>query len=149
MKFLSRVFNQLKPRRVTDEQTPQRENMNTGSYPSSFYHDELERALGEQCFGIHSYKVLNTSSPRQSSAAVITLEGQRLNVILTGQGYSVESKRSDGTDPTSTVTSNPPRPQIYETIECLLLDISPLYASRRQEHLFLALQSLSRSTYHR
>ncbi|EAU85868.2 hypothetical protein CC1G_12326 [Coprinopsis cinerea okayama7 len=62
--------------------------MSFGSTPSSFYHDELERALAEQRFGVHSYRILS-SSPRQSSAFVTTLEGHKLNVALTAQGYTV------------------------------------------------------------
>ncbi|KAG2010213.1 hypothetical protein CC2G_013052 [Coprinopsis cinerea AmutBmut pab1-1] len=134
MKFLCRVFNQLYFRKTGDPDS--QSTMSFGSTPSSFYHDELERALAEQRFGVHSYRILS-SSPRQSSAFVTTLEGHKLNVALTAQGYTVESKRSDGTE--STV---PPR--TYETIEDLLQAISPSYSIRRQERLISALQNISR-----
>ncbi|KAH6912941.1 hypothetical protein BKA70DRAFT_1097942 [Coprinopsis sp. MPI-PUGE-AT-0042] len=62
--------------------------MTSSSLPSSFYHEELDRALSEQRSSIQSYRIIS-SSARQSSAAIVTLEGHKLNVVLTTQGYSV------------------------------------------------------------
>jgi hypothetical protein len=59
------------------------------SSTTSFYRDELERALGEQRFGLQTYKVIS-STPRQSSATVVTLEGISLTITLNTQGYSVQ-----------------------------------------------------------
>lgn len=54
----------------------------------SFCNAELDRALKEQGFAIHSYAI-TSSSPRQASASVVLLEGRRLTITLTTQGYSV------------------------------------------------------------
>jgi hypothetical protein len=87
MKFMARIFNQLVSRQGEDP-TPQK-TMYLPNSPATFFRDELDRALREQSFGIQSYK-LGGSTPRQSSASVLTLEGLTLTIILTTQGYSVQ-----------------------------------------------------------
>ncbi|KAF8964352.1 GSKIP domain-containing protein [Flammula alnicola] len=99
--------------------------MPSSSPSSSFCHTELQRALKEQAFGIKSFTV-SSSSSQQAIANIVLLDGPKLAVELTTQGYSVVS------------TTN-----VYETIEDLLQSESPLYARKRQELLYAKLANLS------
>ena len=54
----------------------------------SFYQTEFQRALKEQAFGIKSFAMVS-SSLYQATASIVTLEGSKLLVQLTTQGYSV------------------------------------------------------------
>jgi len=104
------------------------DSMNFPSSPSSsFCRTELQRALKEQAFGIQTFSI-TSSSAEQASASVVLLEGQKLVVQLTSQGYSVVNLK-----PT----------HIHETIENLLQSLSPLYIGKRQEALLAALSKLS------
>ena len=55
---------------------------------SSFCQTEFQRALKEQAFGIKSFAMVS-SSPHQATASIVILEGSKLLVQLTTQGYSV------------------------------------------------------------
>lgn len=55
---------------------------------SSFCRTELQRALKEQAFGIQNFSI-TSSSAQQASALVVLLEGQKLVVQLTTEGFSV------------------------------------------------------------
>lgn len=55
---------------------------------SSFCQTEFQRALKEQAFGIKSFAMVSSSS-HQATASVVILEGSKLLVQLTTQGYSV------------------------------------------------------------
>jgi hypothetical protein len=55
---------------------------------SSFYQTEFQRALEEQAFGIKSFAMVSSSS-HQATASIVILEGSKLLVQLTTQGYSV------------------------------------------------------------
>ena len=61
------------------------------SSSSSFCRTELQRALKEQAFGIQNFSI-TSSSAEQASALVVLLEGQRLVVQLTTEGFSVCKK---------------------------------------------------------
>ncbi|KAJ3567041.1 hypothetical protein NP233_g6619 [Leucocoprinus birnbaumii] len=100
------------------------------SMSSSFFGQELHRALREQGPAIHGFKIVS-ASPLQAVARVKTLEGHTLEVLLTQQGYKVDCKPNEGMT------------QAFETVEDLLHSISPLYAQRRSEALFEALKRLS------
>ncbi|KAF9483380.1 hypothetical protein BDN70DRAFT_799882 [Pholiota conissans] len=91
----------------------------------SFCDAELLRALNEQSFGIKSFTV-SSSSPQQAIATIVLLDGPKLTVQLTTQGYSVVSTT-----------------KVYETIEDLLQASSPMYDKRRQEALYAKLSKLS------
>ena len=65
--------------------------MSFSSSSSSFCQTELQRALKEQTFGIQNFSI-TSSSAEQASALVVLLEGQRLVVKLTAQGFSVRKK---------------------------------------------------------
>ncbi|KAF9013528.1 hypothetical protein BDQ17DRAFT_1297221 [Cyathus striatus] len=106
------------------------------THSSSFYRDELQRAFSEQSFGIRSFHI-TSSNARQAVATVVLLEGQKLIVVLTNQGYSVDLEKSPGV-PRSTGTD-----VVHEAVENLLQSISPLYIQRRQEALLSALGRLS------
>jgi hypothetical protein len=59
-----------------------------GPMSTSFYAQELNRALREQGLAIHSFRVVNATS-LQAVAHVKVLEGHSLGVVLTQQGYKV------------------------------------------------------------
>jgi len=94
---------------------------------SSFCRTELQTALKEQAFGIQSFSI-TSSSAQQASASILLLEGQKLVVQLTNQGFSVVNSKTT---------------KIHETIEDLLQSASPLYVKKRQEALLAALSKLS------
>ncbi|KDR82798.1 hypothetical protein GALMADRAFT_849655 [Galerina marginata CBS 339.88] len=105
-----------------------RASMTVSSSSSSFCQTELHRALKEQVFGIKSFTVLS-SSLEQASASVILLEGPKVIIQLTTQGYCVVSAGATS--------------RIHETIEDLLQSTSPLYAKKRHEVLMAKLARLS------
>jgi hypothetical protein len=88
-----------------------------------------------------------SSSAEQASASVVLLEGQRIVVQLTTEGFSVCIKAFFTTVLATHVfcpqVVNPKSAKIHETIENLLQSVSPLYAKKRQEELFAALSKLS------
>ncbi|TFK40539.1 hypothetical protein BDQ12DRAFT_456878 [Crucibulum laeve] len=106
------------------------------STPASFFRDEMHRALDEQGFGIRSFTVTSSNS-RQAVASVLLLEGHKINICLTSQGYSVDAEKNPG------MSRNTTNPIIHETLEALLQNLSPLYIQKRQETLFAALENLS------
>lgn len=62
--------------------------MTFDSSPATFYRDELDAALREQLFGIRDYRITSSTS-RQATAMLVTLEGLKLTIVLNSQGYSV------------------------------------------------------------
>jgi len=60
---------------------------------SSFYGDELLRALTEQSFGIKIFSILATTQ-LQATASVTLLEGRQLDIKLAMRGYSVRAVSS-------------------------------------------------------
>ncbi|KAF6757381.1 GSKIP domain-containing protein [Ephemerocybe angulata] len=135
MKMMSRIFNHLMSRQ--DGASPSSKTMCYPPSPTTFFRDELESALREQSFGLQSFRV-TSSTPRQSSASLVTLEGLSLTIVLNTQGYSVDAKRSDAFQ-----SLKPGQLHVYETIENLLQTISPMYTQRHQGQLFEALQRLA------
>ncbi|KAF9454696.1 hypothetical protein P691DRAFT_804042 [Macrolepiota fuliginosa MF-IS2] len=97
---------------------------------TSFYGQELHRALKEQGAAIHGFKLVNVGT-LQAVARVRLLEGHSIDVTLTQQGYKVECKVNEGVA------------QIFETIEDLFHSTSPLYTQKRSEALFEALKRIS------
>jgi len=116
------------------------------SSSSSFWHTEFQRALKEQAFGIKSFAMVSSSS-QEATASIVTLEGSKLLVQLTTQGYSVGVPfpgfltASHSFIQISTTNSDSNR--VYETIEDLLQAASALYIKKRQEVLFAKLSKLS------
>ena len=55
---------------------------------SNFYHDELQRALHEQRFGIVGSRLISHTS-RDARASVSLLEGVNIEVMLTSRGFQV------------------------------------------------------------
>ncbi|KAF7768219.1 hypothetical protein Agabi119p4_7462 [Agaricus bisporus var. burnettii] len=82
-----------------------------GSMSSSFYAQELNRALREQGPAIHCFRVVNATS-LQAVAHVKVLEGHSIGVVLTQQGYKIDAKLGEGPS------------QVFETIEDLLHSIN-------------------------
>ncbi|KAF8807139.1 hypothetical protein BYT27DRAFT_7211017 [Phlegmacium glaucopus] len=101
--------------------------MSISSSSSSFCRTELQRALKEQAFGIQTFSI-TSSSAQEALASVVLLEGQKLVVKLTTQGFSVVNFKTT---------------KIHENIENLLQSVSPLYGKKRQEALLAALSKLS------
>lgn len=94
------------------------------NHMASFFYNELRRALSEQTFGIARYEVATPVSAYEATASVTVLEGSCVSVTLTGRGYHL----SNG--------------QTFETIEDLLMSISPKYAQQRSDALFAKLRGL-------
>lgn len=117
--------------------------------PSTFYARELGKALGEQSFGIHDFKITE-DSPLQCSASVTLLEGNTIQVTLKKSGYSVSvfwflmyslipyyTNQIDNSERETGTTQ-----QIHESIESLLASASPLFEQKGQEELIKALERL-------
>ncbi|KAL4063303.1 hypothetical protein V8B97DRAFT_1876926 [Scleroderma yunnanense] len=94
------------------------------SSSSGFYYNELRRALSEQSFGIARFEVATPVTPLEATASVTMLEGPCASVTLTARGYHLNTG------------------QIFESIEDLLLSVSPKYAQKRSDVLFSKLQAL-------
>lgn len=123
--------------------------LSNSSMSSSFFGQELHRALREQGPAVHSFKIVN-AGPLSGTARVKTLEGHTIEVLLTQQGYKVEHPYPFPLSPrfltlVAKVDCKPNEglTQAFETIEDLLHSLSPLYAQRRSEALFEALKRLS------
>lgn len=120
----------------------------------SFFSSELERALGEQSFGIAGFELVASTSSLESSALVTLLEGDIVNISLSARGYQVRQvvvrfvitltivvleqliRNPGGASP-------PRRGKIFEAIETLLQYVSPLYEGKRRENLVAQLERLS------
>ncbi|KAF9241201.1 hypothetical protein BU15DRAFT_45291 [Melanogaster broomeanus] len=94
------------------------------SSPSSFYYNELRRALSEQSFGLTRYEVTRQDTPHEATAFVTLLEGTALRVSLNTRGYQIDGG------------------QIYESIDELLQSVSPMFMQKRKDVLLAKLQSL-------
>jgi len=94
------------------------------SSSSSFYYNELSRALSEQSFGLSRYEVARQQSPHEATAVVTLLEGTSISVSLDMRGY-----RLDGG-------------QTQESIEELLQSVSPIYVQKRHDMIITRLQGL-------
>lgn len=139
------------------------------SSPSSrnsptFFRDELKRALEEQTFGIASY-TLGHSTAFEASARVALLEGVDVDIILSIRGFQVSihkrpfvpiqrvldarSTQALHTSSSSASTSIGSTGSTifvdsdayFETIDTLLQQLSPLYATKRTETLFAKLMA--------
>ncbi|KAG6332812.1 hypothetical protein ID866_6276 [Astraeus odoratus] len=94
------------------------------SSSSNFFYNELQRALSEQSFGIARYEVAKPISPHEATASVTMLEGPCVSITLNARGYHVNSD------------------QIFESIEDLLMSLSPKYTQKKSDALFAKLQGL-------
>ncbi|PFH53986.1 hypothetical protein AMATHDRAFT_186670 [Amanita thiersii Skay4041] len=100
------------------------------SHPS-FFATELQQALLENSPGIRSFTITATSSVH-CSASVILLEGQRVDITLRFNGYSLDNSERHSQRAQTT----------YETVEGLLMDISPLHRQWSETALTKALERL-------
>jgi len=94
--------------------------------PSSFYADELLRALTEQSFGIETFSVL-TTTPIQAVASVTLLEGHNLTIKLTTRGYSIESSDCPALRNRDDL--------VFESLDGLLQSTSILYGQKQHAAL--------------
>ncbi|EJT98706.1 hypothetical protein DACRYDRAFT_110610 [Dacryopinax primogenitus] len=97
---------------------------------SSFYRDELFRALQEQGDAISSYH-MTESSASSASAEVQLLEKHTATIIISIGGYQ---SLTDGHISTT-----------YETLDALLGSISKLYGEKKREVLLAKLGALAGS----
>jgi hypothetical protein len=123
--------------------------MHSTDSPSSFYQDELLRALTEQSFGIRMFYTLTTTR-LQATASVTLLEGQRINIKLEMRGYSVRVAsvvtkillislhQIESGDPA--LPSN--EGMIFESLDELLRSASPMYEQKRHEFWVQKLEGL-------
>ncbi|EJF57081.1 hypothetical protein DICSQDRAFT_70216 [Dichomitus squalens LYAD-421 SS1] len=93
----------------------------------AFAHDELERALKEQSFGITSFEIVSTT-PLKAAASVVLLEGPTVLVSLSNRGFQVHPDLD--------------AEAVFETIEQLLQSVSPQYDAARRSALITKLESI-------
>lgn len=110
---------------------------------SSFYYDELSRALSEQSFGLSRYEVARQHSPHEATAIVTLLEGTSISLSLNMRGYRVILHHS------TTVVIADLNPcfkldggQTHESIQELLQSVSPMYVRKREDTIITRLQGL-------
>ncbi|TBU23198.1 hypothetical protein BD309DRAFT_951956 [Dichomitus squalens] len=101
----------------------------------AFAHDELERALKEQSFGITSFEIVSTT-PLKAAASVVLLEGPTVLVSLSNRGFQLYSPTDPPTDPDLDAEA------VFETIEQLLQSVSPQYDAARRSALITKLESI-------
>lgn len=120
----------------------------------SFFKDEFERALSEHSFGLSSYNLIS-SSALDATAIIELLEKSKLEVTLTIRGYQVRIRATiwfktrikrlvkiantagntdAGGEPSAGAT-------VFESLESLLLHVSPVYTVKRTELLLSKLAS--------
>ncbi|KZO97010.1 hypothetical protein CALVIDRAFT_554662 [Calocera viscosa TUFC12733] len=104
--------------------------MTSNASPSSFYRDELSRALQEQGEAIISYRLME-SSLSSASAEVQLLEANSVIVALSLGGYRLVSQVQTSMS--------------YETVEPLLASVSPLYGVKKDESLLAKLNALAQT----
>jgi len=102
--------------------------MTSDANVSSFYRNELSRALQEQQDAIASYRLLASSST-SATAEVELLEKRVMTLSLSLRGY-----RFIGDDESS---------GSYESLDALLESVSPLCAGRKREALHAKLAELA------
>ncbi|KAK0487513.1 hypothetical protein IW261DRAFT_620853 [Armillaria novae-zelandiae] len=106
----------------------------TSSMPSAFLANELQLALSEQHFGIRCFSILSPSTPLVAKASVTLLDGEKLQLVLTGRGYFIE----DGSKKANSLSL-----KVFETVEELLQSVSDIYAEKRREVLWNKLEKLA------
>ncbi|KAG9315818.1 hypothetical protein JVU11DRAFT_3467 [Chiua virens] len=121
--WMMRLYNRLSSRAEWRRKHLQH-TADMDSPTSSFYYNELNRALSEQSFGLTRYEVAKQCSPHEATAAVTLLEGTNIKVSLNTRGYQLDGG------------------QTYESIEGLLQSISSMYGQKRDETIIARLQGL-------
>ena len=120
----------------------------------SFFKDEFERALSEQSFGLSSYNLIS-SSAFDATAVIELLEKSKLEVTLSIRGYQVRIraiiwfkisikrlvKVANTTGNTEAGGESSADATVFESLESLLLHVSPVYTVKRTELLLSKLAS--------
>ncbi|KAH7885290.1 hypothetical protein F5I97DRAFT_1928689 [Phlebopus sp. FC_14] len=117
-RWILRLYNRVSPHKWRPN------NPDDMISSTSFFYDELRRALAEQAFGIARYDVAGQSTPLAATASVTLLEGITITVTLDVRGYQVDSG------------------QVFESIEGLLQFVSPMFEQMRTNALFAKLRRL-------
>lgn len=140
--WMTRLYNRISTNDSKWRRNPQ-VTANMVSSSSSFYHNELSRALSEQSFGLTQYEVTRQYSAHQATALVTLLEGTNIRVTLNTRGYQVNLHHLK-TDMIAdwTLFQKLDGGQTYESIEELLQSISPMYVQKREETIITKLQGL-------
>ncbi|KAF8229691.1 hypothetical protein L208DRAFT_1285518 [Tricholoma matsutake] len=104
------------------------------AHPSSFFGDELLRALTEESFGIKAFSTIATTQ-LQATASVTLLEGQTIHIKLETRGYSIECIGDGCALPSNEDT-------IFESLDEFLRSASPMYEQMRHDALVKKLEGL-------
>lgn len=88
LRWMSWLYNRISPN-ASERRKRNLHIANMNSSSSSFYHDELCRALSEQSFGLTRYEVTKQYSAHEAAAVVTLLEGTNIRVYLNTRGYRV------------------------------------------------------------
>ncbi|RPD62719.1 hypothetical protein L226DRAFT_568570 [Lentinus tigrinus ALCF2SS1-7] len=97
--------------------------------------EELKRALNEQAFGIMKYETVS-SSPMKATARVVLIENDAILVSLTSRGFQLHHPTESPMDPDSDAEN------VFETLEQLLINVSPKFEAAHRSALQAKLQSL-------
>lgn len=141
--WMTKLYNRISPKHLEWRHSPQATANMASSSSSSFYHNELSRALSEQSFGLTRYEVARQYSAHEATALVTLLEGTNIRVSLDIRGYRVNLHRSAaGMIADRICVSKLDGGQTYESIEEFLQSISPMYVQKREDTIIIKLQGL-------
>ncbi|GAA5916828.1 hypothetical protein JCM6882_006365 [Rhodosporidiobolus microsporus] len=99
----------------------------------SFAASELTQALSEVPWGIRTHRMLPSDTAEEARAEVDLLEGYTAVVSCREGGWSVVDAEGDCPKPRS----------VFETLDDLLLAISPAFDAKRIEKLFEKLNAVA------
>ncbi|CCM04123.1 uncharacterized protein FIBRA_06284 [Fibroporia radiculosa] len=105
--------------------------------PSGFPAQELTDALKEHSFGLHGFELMS-KDPYEAVSRVDLLEGSSVMISLSARGYKLESGSEERSNSASMDMHT-----LYESVEYVLMSVSPLYVAARQSILFAKLEALS------
>ncbi|GAA5874212.1 hypothetical protein JCM8547_007792 [Rhodosporidiobolus lusitaniae] len=101
---------------------------------NSFAASELKLALSEIPWGIRAYRLVPPASTSEARAEVELLEeGQACVVACQGAGWVVVEAQGGCAKPSS----------VFDTLDDLLLAVSPLFEAKRMEKLFEKLTAVA------
>lgn len=104
----------------------------------SFFEEELKKALREQTYGVDSSRLLS-STALDATAEITIIEGATIKVMLFTSGFQLSKYTGDHSVSGGSALVG----MIFETLEELLLAVSPLYAAKQGEELVAKLEQLS------
>ncbi|GAA5822674.1 hypothetical protein JCM11251_004337 [Rhodosporidiobolus azoricus] len=100
----------------------------------SFAASELQQALSEVPWGLRSHRILHSDAAGEARAEVDLLEtGQTAVVLCREGGWSVVEAKGGCPNPDT----------VFETLDDLLLAVSPTFEAKRMEKLFEKLNAVA------